>query len=98
MGGEIEVDCIIWKQRAVLPAPRSPVAAYHRREAAQERKRPGRPAHRHKGEALDIAAAFRESVPQASLYRVVQVVAGELAHQYTDPPSACSGQVILTTV
>lgn len=62
------------------------VAAYRHREAAGNK--PGRPAHRHKGEALDIAAEFRHEAPQASLYRVVQVVSGELARQYVDPPSA----------
>ncbi|EGE4660168.1 hypothetical protein SBON0708_003311 [Salmonella bongori serovar 48:i:- str. 94-0708] len=69
-------------------AMRPLVAAYRRREAAG--KKPGRPAHRHKNEAIDIAAEFRQEVPKASLYRVVQVVAGELARQYTDPPSARS--------
>ncbi|EBC7954397.1 hypothetical protein [Salmonella enterica] len=69
-------------------AMRPLVAAYRRREAAG--KKSGRPAHRHKNEAIDIAAEFRQEVPEASLYRVVQVVAGELARQYTDPPSARS--------
>lgn len=64
------------------------VAAFRRREAAQSAGKSGRPTHRHKGEALDIAAEFKQETPNASLYRIVQVVAGELARQYTDAPSA----------
>lgn len=67
------------------------VSAYRRRdEAVQRGKKGGRPEHRHKREALDIAARFRNDTPHATLYRLVQVVAGELARKYPDAPAARS--------
>ncbi|ELP3923321.1 hypothetical protein QUQ16_004361 [Escherichia coli] len=62
------------------------VSAWRRRKILEKKKR-GRPNHKHQGEAIDRAAAFRREAPDSSLYRVVQVVVGEMARMHADPPS-----------
>ncbi|HIH5019767.1 TPA: hypothetical protein ACYSCZ_002870 [Klebsiella oxytoca] len=67
------------------------VAAFRRRDAAVQRgKKGGRPEHRHKREAIAVAENFLMATPRATLYRLVQVTAGELARKYPDAPSARS--------
>lgn len=74
---------------AVLMSPLL-VAFRRRNKAVQYGKKGGRPEHRHKQEALTIAENFSSLTPHATLYRLVQVTAGELARKYHDAPSARS--------